>query len=109
MSTREPERRTVSQFSRMSAGIDRGAPINIAVDGVSMQAFRGERVATVLLVNGCSALRVTPKGGERRSVFCAMGVCFECVVTVNGRPNIRSCMVPVEDEMVIETGVPSDR
>jgi predicted molibdopterin-dependent oxidoreductase YjgC len=98
-------RGTVSQFRRIAAGIDRGLAIPISVDGVPMEAFRGESVATVLLVNGRRALRATPGRGAPRSLFCAIGVCFECVVTVNGQPNTRSCMVPVEDDMVIETGV----
>jgi len=99
----------VNPFSRIAAGIDRGSPVTIVVDGAPMQAFRGESIATVLLVNGRRTLRWTPRGHEPRSVFCAMGVCFDCVVTVNGQPNVRSCMVSADADMIVETGVADGR
>ncbi|MCP5053679.1 MAG: (2Fe-2S)-binding protein, partial [bacterium] len=40
---------------------------------------------------------------EPRGALCGMGICFECIVTVNGIPNTRSCMTEVEPGMTVET------
>jgi predicted molibdopterin-dependent oxidoreductase YjgC len=57
-------------------------------------------VATVLMAEGHAATRTTPRGASR-GVFCGMGVCFDCLVVVNGVPNTRACMTFVEDGMRI--------
>lgn len=81
----------------------RGAPVTLFVDGRTVDAHEGESVAAVLLAEGCVALRRSVRLAEPRGLFCGMGVCFECVVTVNGRPNVRACMTPVEGGMRVET------
>jgi len=60
-------------------------------------------VATVLLAMGRRAFRRTGNGAPR-GLFCGMGICFDCLVTVDGRPNVRACMTTVQPGMVVETG-----
>lgn len=83
--------------------IKRGRQIKINIDGNEVTAFEGETVAAVLLAEGRRAFRYT-RGGQPRGLFCGMGICFDCLVTVNGSPDIRACITPVSDGMVVETG-----
>jgi D-hydroxyproline dehydrogenase subunit gamma len=83
-------------------GVRRGAPIQIQVNGTPLTAFQGEAIATALLARGQVALRATPKQGRPRGLFCAMGVCFDCLVTVDGVPNVRSCVTAAREGMRAE-------
>jgi predicted molibdopterin-dependent oxidoreductase YjgC len=78
-------------------------PVTIQVDGEAVQAYAGETVATALLALGLHTFRHTD-GGEPRSLFCGMGICFDCLVTVDGVENVRACMTPVAEGMVVATG-----
>ena len=82
----------------------------IEVDGEPVPAFAGETVATVLLALGRRTFRHTGHGAPR-GLYCGMGVCFDCLVTVDGVENVRACLTPVEDGMVIATasGVATER
>jgi D-hydroxyproline dehydrogenase subunit gamma len=84
----------------LPAGVGRGAPVTISVDGAPLQAHLGESVAAALIADGEVALR-TSRGGSARGLFCGMGVCFECLVMVDGVPNTRACMTWVQDGMEI--------
>ena len=88
---------------RFGPETQRGPAVTIFIDGTPVQAYRGETVATVLLAQGRRAWRRMPKTGGLRGLFCGMGICFDCLVTVNGRPHVRACLEPVEEGMVIET------
>jgi predicted molibdopterin-dependent oxidoreductase YjgC len=88
---------------RLSRPADR-VTITVYVDGEPVRAFAGETVATVLLALGRRTLRHTDQSGAPRGIFCGMGVCFDCLVTVDGQPNVRACMTSVSSGMVIETG-----
>jgi len=79
-------------------------PVVVMVDGERVQAYLGETVATVLLAMGRLAFRHTERGQAPRGVFCGMGVCFDCLVTIDGQPNLRACVTPVQPGMVVETG-----
>ncbi len=83
------------------------ATIAVTVDGESVQAYPGEMVATLLLAMGRLTFRHTDRRHSPRGVFCGMGVCFDCLVTVDGQPNVRACLTPVQVGMVVETGVPA--
>jgi predicted molibdopterin-dependent oxidoreductase YjgC len=76
----------------------------VQIDGRPVTAHTGETVAAVLLAEGIRAFRRTPGRNEPRGVFCGIGVCYECLVTVNGAPNVRACVTTVAPGMVIETG-----
>ncbi len=75
----------------------------IIVDGRKIKAIAGEPIAAALMAAGIRVFRKTPKKNQPRGVFCAIGRCTDCVMTVNGIPNVRTCVTPVEDGMVIET------
>ena len=80
----------------LPAGVERGPAVTIVVDGRAVQAFEGESVAAALIVDGGLQTRTTP-GGEPRGVFCAMGVCFDCLAVIDGVPNTRTCMTWVRE------------
>ena len=82
----------------LTSALARGPALTITLDGRPVVAYAGETVATVLIAEGHSAMRTTA-GGEPRGVFCGMGVCFDCLVVVDGVPNTRACMVFVADGM----------
>ena len=77
--------------------------VEITVDGKKLTARSGEMIAAVLMANGMMVHRHTAKNHEPRGIFCGIGQCTDCVMTVNGKPNVRTCITPVEDGMVIET------
>ncbi|MFE4058420.1 (2Fe-2S)-binding protein [Streptomyces sp. NPDC059096] len=62
-------------------------------DGAPVEAEAGQSVAAALIAAGHRSWRRTRTGGEPRGVFCGIGVCFDCLVTVNGRPGRRACLV----------------
>jgi predicted molibdopterin-dependent oxidoreductase YjgC len=64
-------------------------------DGDPMTALPGQSVGAALLAGGVRTLRTTRVEGRPRGMFCGIGVCFDCLVTVNGRPNVRACLAPV--------------
>ena len=80
----------------------------VTVDGQTVEAYPGETVATVLLALGRQTFRHTDRLQASRGLFCGMGVCFDCLVTIDGQANVRACVTPVQAGMAIETGGPSD-
>jgi len=80
--------------------LDRGPAVTVLLDGTPVSAYAGETVATVLFAEGVIATRTTV-GGSPRGVFCGMGVCFDCLVVVDGEPNTRACMTWVRNGMRI--------
>lgn len=89
---------------RRTPGIARGTAFQIILDGESLTAYEGESVLGVLWACGRRVLRRSPVKAEPRGFLCGMGVCFECLVTVDGRPNVRACLQPAKPGMRIETG-----
>jgi hypothetical protein len=82
------------------------AAIGITVDGQALRGIDGQSIAGVLLASGRLAWRTTAAGRRPRGVFCGIGVCFDCLVTVNGLRDVRACqrlardgdIVTVQDE-----------
>lgn len=88
---------------RIPAGVDRGKQFEIEVDGRQVVAYEGETIAAALLASGIHTFRHTAKHEAPRGIFCGMGICFDCVMTVNGVPNVRTCVTQVEPGMKVET------
>jgi hypothetical protein len=65
--------------------------VDVVLDGRTVIAYEGDTVAAVLLAEGDVATRTTV-GGAPRGLFCGMGVCFDCLVVVDGIPNMRACV-----------------
>ena len=82
-------------------GLERGAPVEIVLDGQPVQAFEGETVAAAVMAAGGLELRRT-EDGSPRGYFCGMGVCFDCVMVVDGVPSTRTCVTWVRDGMTVE-------
>ena len=76
--------------------------VAITIDGTAVDARDGDTVAAALLAAGFDHCRTTPVSGERRAPYCMMGVCFDCLVTIDGIGNRQACLVHVRDGMVIE-------
>ena len=77
--------------------------VTIRVDGVEIEACEGEPIAAALVAAGIRVFRMTRKRKEPRGIFCAVGRCTDCVMTVDGQPNVRTCITPVRDGMEIQT------
>jgi len=86
----------------LDGNIERGEAVTIDLNGKPVTAYLGESVATALLSEEVFAMRTTTLG-ESRGVFCGMGVCFDCLVVVDDKPNTRACMTWVKAGMSIRT------
>ena len=75
-------------------------PIAILVDGARTPGVAGQTIAGVLLAQGRLAWRRTPRG-RPRGVFCGIGVCYDCLVTVNGLRDVRACQRRAADGDVV--------
>ena len=82
-----------------------GASVTLQLDGKPLPARRGQTVAVAMLAAGQRVLRHTRRTGKPRGLFCAMGVCFDCVMTIDGEPGVRACMTKVEDGMQVNSPV----
>lgn len=80
------------------------AAVAFVFDGAVIAARRGQSVGAALTDAGIRSWRTTRREDRPRGLFCGIGVCFDCLLTVDGRPNQRACLVPVADGMVCESG-----
>lgn len=76
--------------------------VTILVDGVPRRVAADSSLAAALLTLGIAAFR-TDLNGRPRAPVCGMGTCAECRVVIDGRPDQRSCQVPVREGMTVET------
>ncbi|RSD16829.1 (2Fe-2S)-binding protein [Amycolatopsis eburnea] len=76
--------------------------IEITVDGERVRGVEGQTVAAVLLAAGRRSWRTT-RSGAPRGVFCGIGACFDCLLTVNGVPDVRACRRRAADGDEIRT------
>jgi len=83
--------------------VDKGTTLLLKVDGREVRARDGDTVAAALLAAGIDHIRTTPVSGAPRAPYCLMGVCFDCLVTIDGVGNRQACLVPVRDGMTVET------
>jgi len=86
------------RFARLSSP-GRQRRIVFQYEGRPVEAQEGDTVATALLAAGAGATRSTAASGSPRDAYCMMGVCFECLVEVDGVPNRQGCLVAVADGM----------
>lgn len=91
--------------TRLQDRVARPAPVRIHINGREAWTYPGETVATALLAAGVSVFRRS-HGHAAHAPVCNMGVCFECLVTIDGCGSIRSCMTLATEDMRIE--VPSN-
>jgi hypothetical protein len=93
--------------SRLVAGADdpirpaQPESLTVIVDGEERSGLRGQTLAGLMMSDGRLAWRSTP-AGEARGVFCGIGVCFDCLVVVNGQRDVRACQRRANDGDVIQ-------
>lgn len=83
-------------------GADANRPLRITVDGERIEGVQGQSISAVLLARGRTAWRTTV-AGRARGVFCGIGVCFDCIATVNGERDVRLCLRRAQDGDIVET------
>ena len=79
------------------------AAFTLRIDDREVEALPGQTIAAALWRAGIVSWRYTRSSGKARGVFCGIGVCFDCLVTVNGRPNQRACLTPARPGDLVRT------
>ena len=82
--------------------------IEFTFDGENINALTGQSVAAALLAANQRALRKTRFNNNDRGVFCGIGVCFDCLVVIDGITNQRACLIEAKPGMKVQTQVGSD-
>jgi predicted molibdopterin-dependent oxidoreductase YjgC len=75
--------------------------VTLHVQGQPITARVGDTLAMALLNAGVVAFRQTPVSSQPRAPLCLMGVCFDCLVEVDGQQNVQSCMIEVSEGMQV--------
>ncbi len=76
--------------------------VTITFEGTSIDVPAGETVASALSIASVGATRTTPVSGAPRSAYCLMGVCFECLMVIDGKHDQQACMIIVREGMNIQ-------
>jgi sarcosine oxidase subunit alpha len=82
--------------------MDERPRVSIFFEGRAIEAFEGEPIAAALEAAGIADLRYSHRFNQPRGIYCGIGQCQECVMIVDGVPNVRTCVTPVEEGMRIE-------
>jgi hypothetical protein len=82
--------------------------LTLTLDGTPVDAVPGQSVGAALTSAGIRSWRTTRGGGRPRGLFCGIGVCYDCLLTVDGVPNQRACLVPVQDGMLLDSSPTTD-
>ena len=83
----------------LNAAGDGRKKINITVDGRPLDVLEDEILAAALWANGFISLGHNPSNGSHRGMYCGIGHCYECRVTIDGMEDIRSCLIRVREGM----------
>lgn len=75
--------------------------LTITVDGETLTGVAGQSIAAVMLGAGRLSWRTTARGRRPRGIFCGIGVCFDCLATVNGIRDVRACQRLARDGDVV--------
>jgi predicted molibdopterin-dependent oxidoreductase YjgC len=86
-----------------------GMSFSITFDGRPIACQDGWTVGAALTAAGVRSWRTTRGAGRPRGLFCGIGVCFDCLVTVNGRPSVRACLIPARPGDVVQSQTGSGR
>ena len=85
--------------------IKRGKEIEIMFNGKPIKAYEGETIAAALWATGEKVARYTRIKNHARGLFCAIGYCSDCMMIVDGVPNVRTCVTLVKPGMKVETQI----
>jgi predicted molibdopterin-dependent oxidoreductase YjgC len=75
----------------------------ITFDGREIACWEGWTIGAALTAADVRSWRRTRHEGRPRGLFCGIGVCFDCLVTVNGRPSVRACLAAAHPGDVVRT------
>ncbi|WP_366658179.1 (2Fe-2S)-binding protein [Fodinicurvata sp. EGI_FJ10296] len=75
--------------------------VTIRFEGEAIEARATDTVAAALLIAGVTATRTTPVTGQPRAPYCMMGVCFDCLMVIDGEGDRQACLVPVAEGMTV--------
>lgn len=81
----------------------KGKEVTFLFDGKKMKGYEGESIAAALRAAGAMTHRYTAKQHLPRGIFCAIGRCTDCVMIVDGQPNVRTCITPLREGIVVQT------
>lgn len=81
----------------------KGEKVTFTFDGKTVEGYAGEPIAAALHAAGVMVHRYTKKRHEPRGIFCAIGRCTDCVMVVDGVPNVRTCITPLVAGMDVRT------
>ncbi len=81
----------------------KGPRVQFTFDGRTLEGFDGEPIAAALRSQGVMIHRYTTRRDEPRGIFCAIGRCTDCVMVVDGAPNVRACVTALREGMVVDT------
>ena len=82
---------------------EKGPLVTFTLDGKEMTGYEGEPIAAALRAAGVMVHRHTLKKNEPRGIFCAIGRCTDCVMIVDGEPNVRTCVTQLRAGMKVQT------
>ncbi|ATJ84341.1 (2Fe-2S)-binding protein [Halomonas beimenensis] len=77
------------------------AQVTVFVEDEPVEVCAHDSAAAAVLAAGLLPSRTTPADASPRAPYCLMGVCFECLIEIDGAPNQQGCMIPVRDGMRI--------
>ena len=83
--------------------IQKGRKVRFTCDGETLEGYENEPIAVALKAAGIMVHRHTRKLSQPRGIFCAIGRCTDCVMIVDGEPNVRTCVTPLKEGMRIQT------
>ncbi|MEV4131700.1 (2Fe-2S)-binding protein [Dactylosporangium sp. NPDC049742] len=83
---------------------DPDPPFEIIVDDQPVRAVPGQTIGAALWAAGWRSTRHTRGTGRRRGMFCGIGICFDCLMTVNDSPALRACQIEARPGDVVHTG-----
>ncbi len=79
--------------------------ITVYVNGHSLSVHPNESAAGAALLAGLSNTRISPVNGDKRAPYCMMGVCFECLMVIDGIASRQACMTTVKSGMRIDSQI----
>jgi hypothetical protein len=82
-----------------------GGRVHVTIDGKPVAARAGDSVAAAMLAWGLAQCRTMPGSGQKRAPYCMTGVCFDCLVSIDGVDHRQGCLVKVSEGMRIEAHV----
>lgn len=80
-----------------------GPEVTFTYNGAPMRGYEGESVAAALHHNGVLALGESQELHRPRGFYCAIGNCSSCMMVVDGVPNVKTCITPLQAGMRVET------